>query len=157
MFNLKFKFIFSLALVASLTGCAVGDFGSPNVYQQYDVARAGSLESCTVLRTRLVVIDANPGNSVVGTAVGVLGGVLLGSQVKGRRHGHSLTVLALGLAGGMIGQGIALAASRQDGLELAVRMTDGRVLVVVQPANQAFMPGERVYLVSSYSGLRITH
>ncbi|CAE6963344.1 hypothetical protein [Paraburkholderia domus] len=157
MFNLKFKFIFSLALVASLTGCAAGDFGSPNVYQPYDVARAGSLESCTVLRTRLVLIDANPGNTGVGTAVGIAAGMLLGSQVHGRRHDRSLAVLALGLVGGVIGQGIAGVASRQDGLELAVRMTDGRVLVVVQPADQAFMPGERAYLVSSYSGLRITH
>ncbi|MGB8420199.1 hypothetical protein [Paraburkholderia sp.] len=157
MFNVNFKVIFSFALVASLTGCAVGDFGSPNVYQQYDVARAGSLQSCTVLRIRPVVIDTGTGNNALGTAVGAMAGVLVGAQVRGHRRDRSLIELALGVAGGFIGQGIDVVASRRDGLEIAARMNDGRVLVVVQPADQAFMPGEQVYLVSSYSGFRITH
>jgi outer membrane lipoprotein SlyB len=157
MFNDRFNIISSLALVASLTGCAAGDFGSPNVYQPYEVARAGSLESCTVLRTRPVLIDANPSDSGLGAAVGATTGVLLGAQVRGHRHDRSLVELVLGVAGGMIGQSIAVVSSRRDGLEIAARMADGRVLVVVQPADQAFMPGEQAYLVSSYSGLCITH
>lgn len=157
MFNFRFNIIFSLALVASLTGCAAGDFGSPNVYQPYEVARAGSLGSCTVLRARPVLIDSDASDSGLGTAVGAMTGVLLGAQVRGHRHDRSLVELVLGVAGGMIGQSIAVVASRRDGLEIVARMADGRVLVVVQPADQAFAPGEQAYLVSSYSGLRITH
>ena len=157
MYNIHFKFIFCFALVVALTGCAVGDFGSPNVYQQYDVARAGSLQSCTVLRIRPVVIDTGTGNNGIGAAVGVMAGVLVGAQVRGHRRDRSLIEFALGVAGGILGHGIDVLSSRSDGFEIVARMSDGRVLVVVQPSDQAFMPGEQAYLVSSNSGLRITH
>lgn len=157
MFNIHFKFIASVALVASLTGCAVSDFGSPNLYQQYGVAHAGSLQACTVLRTRPVVIDTGTGNNGLGTEVGVAAVVLVGAQVRGHRRDRSLIELALGVAGGILGHGIDVLSSRSDGFEIVARMTDGRVLVVVQPADQAFMPCEQAYLVSSNSGLRITH
>lgn len=158
MINFKFasKFLVTLGLASSLAGCVFGSAGSPIAYPGYDIAHTGSIERCSVLRILSVVIESRA-NAGTGTAVGVAVGVLLGSRVSARRHGLSVAELALGVAAGAIGEGIAVAASRRDGFEIVVQTLDGRVFDVVQPAGEAFVPGEQVYLASSYSGLRVTH
>ncbi|MFM0154867.1 hypothetical protein [Paraburkholderia sediminicola] len=47
--------------------------------------------------------------------------------------------------------------SHHAGLEIVVRTNAGRTLVVAQPDDQKFAPGDHVLLVSTNSGLRVTH
>jgi outer membrane lipoprotein SlyB len=145
-----------LSVCAMLGGCAAQDVGSPNVYQRYDVARAGSLEEVTIVRTRAVTIEVPGADPVgLGSILSAAAGAFLGSRVIGNGNGRYIAGAVSGAAAGVIARGIAVANSRLDGLEIVVRTSTGRLLVVSQPADQQFARGEKVLLVSTNSGLRV--
>jgi outer membrane lipoprotein SlyB len=152
-----FKIIFSLVLASMLSACAGVDFGSPNTYQRYDVQRAGSLEEGTVLRTRAITIEANQDNSGLTSLLSAGVGAFLGSQTIGNGSGRYIAGALSGAASGFISQKVSEVLSRHPGLEIIVRTNAGRNVVVAQPNDQQFAPGEHVFLISTNSGLRVTH
>lgn len=151
MSKLIASFIF-LSFLA--TGCAVQDFGSPNVYRRSDVQRTGSIQDATVIHVRVITIQAHP--TTVPTVLGALGGAFLGSRI-GRGNGRTFAAVAGGLGAALVARHVTDAEARHTGLEIAVRLANGTRAVVVQPDDQPFSPGDHVFLVTSWSGARITH
>jgi outer membrane lipoprotein SlyB len=152
-----FKIIVSLVLASMLSACAGVDFGSPNTYQRYDVQRSGTLEEGTVLRTRLITIEAPQENSGLTSLISAGVGAFLGSQTIGNGTGRYIAGALTGAASGFVTQKVSQVLSRHSGREIIVRTNAGRNVVVAQPDDQQFVPGDHVLLISTNSGLRVTH
>jgi len=151
------KIILSIILVSLLSACAGVDFGSPNTYQRGDVQHAGSMEEATVVRTRAITIEASSDNSGWTSLISAGMGAFLGSRTIGNGTGRYIAGALTGAASGIVSQKVSQALTHHAGLEIIVRANAGRTLVVTQPDDQQFAPGEHVLLVSTNSGLRGTH
>jgi outer membrane lipoprotein SlyB len=152
-----FKIIVSLVLASMLSACAGVDFGSPNTYQRYDVQRAGTVEEGTVIRTRAITIEASQDNSGLTSLISAGVGAFLGSRTIGNGSGRYIAGALSGAATGFVTQKVSQVLSQHSGLEIIVRRNSGGNVVIAQPDDQQFAPGERVLLVSTNSGLRVTH
>lgn len=152
-----FKIIVSLVLASMLSACAGVDFGSPNTYQRYDVQRSGTLEEGTVLRTRAITIEASQDNSGLTSLISAGVGAFLGSRTIGNGTGRYIAGALTGAASGFVTQKVSQVLSHHSGLEIIVRTNTGRNVVVAQPDDQQFAPGDHVLLVTTNSGLRVTH
>ncbi|MEM5440576.1 hypothetical protein [Paraburkholderia diazotrophica] len=152
-----FKSIVSLVLASMLSACAGVDFGSPNTYQRYDVQRSGTLEEGTVVRTRAITIEATQENSGLTSLISVGVGAFLGSRTIGNGTGRYIAGALTGAASGFVTQKVSQVLSHHSGLEIIVRTNTGRNVVVAQPDDQPFAPGDHVLLITTNSGLRVTH
>jgi len=152
-----FKIIVSLVLASMLSACAGVDFGSPNTYQRYDVQRSGTLEEGTVLRTRAITIEASQDNSGLTSLISAGVGAFLGSRAIGNGTGRYIAGALTGAASGFVTQKVSEVLSHHSGLEIIVRTNTGRNVVVAQPDDQPFAPGDHVLLITTNSGLRVTH
>ncbi|HEX7934166.1 MAG TPA: glycine zipper 2TM domain-containing protein [Paraburkholderia sp.] len=152
-----FKIIVSLVLASMLSACAGVDFGSPNTYQRYDVQHSGTVEEGTVLRTRAVTIEASQDNSGLTSLISAGVGAFLGSRTIGNGTGRYIAGALSGAASGFVTQKVSQALSHHAGLEIIVRTNTGRNVVIAQPDDQQFAPGDHVLLISTNSGLRVTH
>ena len=151
--------IFISILVLSLfAGCAnMTDFGSPDIYQRSDVQHVGTLEEVTVMRVRNITIQASGDSSGIAGLVSAGLGAFLGSQVIGNGNGRYIAAAVAGAGTGVVAQRVSAALSRTAGLEIVVRKANGQMLVVTQPDDQRFKPGDQVLLVTGNSGVRVTH
>ncbi|MDK3022873.1 glycine zipper 2TM domain-containing protein [Cupriavidus taiwanensis] len=155
-----FKRFFLLFLCCAIfTGCAAQPT-SPNTYRGSEALRRGGAEAVTVLRVRPVTIVDSDGLMSANTGVpGVLGavvGAVLGARVIGNGNGRYLAGALSGTVSAVIAQTAANHLGRRDGVEVIVRTDNGRQIVVTQDADQQFVTGEQLYLVSSAGGYRLT-
>ena len=140
------------ALVFSF-GCATRSSSSAvynsNQAQREQVVRLGVVES-----VRQVEIQRDQ-NGVGTLAGGAVGGVA-GSAVGGGR-GSIIGAVIGAVAGGVAGNAIENSANRRPGYELTVRLDNGELRAIVQEADEAFQPGERVRILSRGGVSRVTH
>ena len=139
-------------LVAS---CAQ-DTMTGDVYQQRYVGQAQAVSFGTVTNLRWVPIQ---GTHAAGTVIGAVTGGLLGSTL-GRGYAAN-TAGAVGgtLVGGAVGSQVEQSATSRPGIEITVRLNEGGTIAVVQEANprEMFSVGDRVRVLSSGGGTRVTH
>ncbi len=136
-----------------LVGCAPRL--SSDTYDRYQVRSVQTVQLGVVDRVRPVLIEGT--KSEIGAGAGAVAGGVAGSHVGG---GSGRIVGAIGGAviGGLMGAATEEAITRRQGLEITVRMDDGRYLAVVQETHEAFYPGERVRVLTGYDGTaRISH
>lgn len=158
---MKSNRIVSLALVLSTltTGCATVT-ASPNVYRTSETMQAGTAEPVTVVRVRPVTIVDGAGLGSAQGAVPQLVGAglaaLLAYSAIGNGNGRFAAAALATPVGVIAAQQVAQATSRRQGLEIIARTDSGRQVVVTQEAEQAFVNGERAYLMWSPAGYRIS-
>lgn len=149
------RFLFALALAAwLLAGCAStprdDDAGARRAPQQQAEQKEypGVVES-----VRDVEVDGTV--SGVGPMAGaVIGGAVGGSVGSGR--GSTVGAVIGTVTGAVAGDAAAQTATR-PGLEITVRLDDGRVIAVTQSAGkESFKPGDRVRVVSDGRTARVT-
>ncbi|HVI89404.1 MAG TPA: hypothetical protein VM659_13955 [Dongiaceae bacterium] len=152
---------FSLLLLACalFSGCAAQQT-SPNVYRGNEALRTGTVEQVTVMRVRSVTITGNDGfvstSSGMPGAIGAVVGALLGGSSIGSGNGRYIAGALSGTVSAVVAQVASDRLSRRDGVEVIVRTDSGRQLVVTQDADQHFVSGERLFLVSASNGYRLT-
>ena len=158
MIKSKTKILAIAITAALLAGCASlppgmtgqypnsADTYTPGQSQQVQQVRLG-----TVLSVRDVQIAATGTQTGTGSVLGAVVGGLLGHSVGGG-NGKTLATVAGAIGGGIGGNLIASHAYTQPGLEVTVRLDDGRIIDVTQAADVAITPGERVQLISTYYG-----
>lgn len=140
------------ASVAVLSGCASSMSGgaySRGQARQVQEVKMGMVES-----VRHVKIEGT--KSSVGTGAGAIVGGIAGSNIgsgKGSTVGMILGAVAGGVAGSMIEEG----ATGKDGLEITVRLDNGRMIAVTQEADEQFRVGERIRVLSGGGVTRVTH
>jgi outer membrane lipoprotein SlyB len=89
------------------------------------------------------------------TYVGRVGGGAIGYEVGhsiGQGTGSDIAGAVGAVAGAVAGEAAEEAATRRQAWELLVALDDGRTLAIIQPADQAFSPGERVRVYSRHDG-----
>ncbi|MFC4523598.1 glycine zipper 2TM domain-containing protein [Cupriavidus pinatubonensis] len=153
------RFFLLFLCCAVFTGCAAQPT-SPNTYRATEALRTSSAEAVTVVRVRPVTIVDREGIMSAHTGVpGVLGavvGAVLGARIIGDGNGRYLAGALSGTVSAVIAQTAANQLSRRDGVEVIVRTDGGRQVVVTQDADQQFVSGERLFLVSGAGGYRLT-
>ena len=149
----RFLKVSALALAAasltlSLAGCASSPSGSA-----YERSQARSVQD-----VRVGVVEAVRPVRIEGTksGVGTVGGAALGG-VAGSQIGSGTRANTAGAIGGAIVGGVAGAAAeegltRRRGLEITVRLDNGRVVAITQGADQEFYPGDRVRVITAPDG-----
>lgn len=140
------------ASIITLAGCASSMSGS--AYNR-DQARGE-------MTVRLGVVDSVRQVQIEGTksAVGGLGGAALGGvagSTMGHGTGSTVGAIAGAIAGGLAGSAIEEGVTRQNGLEITVRLENGQIIAVTQAANEDFRPGERVRVLSGRGATRVSH
>lgn len=142
-----------LAIGLITAGCASSLSGS--AYTRTQAREAQEVQYGTVESVRPVLIEGTKSN--VGTVAGAALGGLAGSNIGGGK-GRIAGAIGGAVLGGVAGAAAEEGITRRQGLEITVRLDNGRTLAVTQEADEPFNPGERVRVVSSYSGTtRVTH
>ena len=136
----------------SVSGCAANS-QSPTVYQSGEAqsertVRYGRLES-----VRQVEI-AQDSRGIGGIAGAVVGGVA-GSGV-GEGRGSTIMGVLGALAGAAAGDAIERGSGTRLAYELIVKLDSGGTIAVVQEAVDSLRPGDRVILVGSGTGVRVS-
>jgi outer membrane lipoprotein SlyB len=147
--------VFSLALAGAsvLAGCATPP-ESGSVYSSYQTMNEQAVRTGIVESVRKVTI-ASP-ESGVGTLSGAALGGLGGSQIGGGKGSIATGILGA-VAGGLIGQNVERGAGNRAGFEITVKLDNGELRAITQPADEMFRPGERVRLLSDGATTRVTH
>jgi outer membrane lipoprotein SlyB len=154
---MKMKHLRSLAalMVAlaalALAGCASqsGSSYSRSQTRGEMTVRMGVVES-----VRQVTIEGT--QSPVGAiAGGVVGGVA-GSNIGGGKGSTIGSVLGA-VAGGVAGHALEERLTKNDGLEITVKLDSGQLLAITQEADEQFHPGERVRILSGQGATRVSH
>jgi len=107
-----------------------------------------------VVAVRNVKIEGT--KTPIGTGAGAVVGGLAGSEV-GSGRGSVVGAVVGAVAGGLAGSAIEESATRQNGLEITVRLDSGRTIAVTQGADEYFRPGDRVRVLSGDGVTRVTH
>jgi outer membrane lipoprotein SlyB len=143
---------FSAATILALTACAGSQSGSAYTRSQTRgemLVRMGVVES-----VRTVTIEGT--QSGVGTVAGGVVGGVAGSNV-GSGKGSTVGAVLGAVLGGLAGQAIEEQSSKKAGLEITIKLDSGQIIAVTQEADEAFLPGERVRILSGDGVTRVSH
>jgi outer membrane lipoprotein SlyB len=141
-----------LAAAMALSACAPVRGG--DVYRRGETLRAQSVELGVIESARPVRIEG--GDSGVGTVGGAALGGIAGSTV-GRGSGNVAAVIGGAILGGIAGNAIEREANARPGVEVTVRLDNGRTLAVVQQdMGEGFRPGDRVRVLNDGRYTRVT-
>lgn len=145
------KQILATAALLALAGCMTHE--SANVYDKHEAGREQTIRFATVEQVRKVQIAGS--QSGVGAAAGGAVGGIAGSGV-GEGRGSSAAAVLGAVAGGVAGNVLENKATAKDAYEITVRLDSGEMRAIVQEADVAFTPGQRVRLLSSGGVTRVT-
>ena len=123
----------------------------------YDKRQAGVLQNVqygTVNSVRNVLIQNE--NTGVGNASGAVLGGLAGSHVGGG-SGKVAGAVVGAVLGGIAGSTIDKNIQTKQGIEITVRLSNGKVIAVTQLPDEHFNIGDRVKVISANGKARITH
>ena len=127
-----------------LIGCT-----SPNPYgDAYGAAETRTIQKVyfgTILKLEPVNIDASQQTNTIGTIAGAAVGALLGSKIGGGT-GSTIAAIGGGLAGGYAGSEAAEALGKENGVNITIRLDDGKIIAIVQAVNPevTFRVGQKV-------------
>jgi len=131
-------------MAAMVSGCATtGDVMHPGEQvQREEIVRMGVVEN-----VRDVTIENTRPATGAGGAIGAVVGGVVGSSV-GQGRGSIVSSVIGAVLGGLAGHTIEQQGGRQAGVEIAIKVDDGRSISIVQAAGEPFRPGDRVRIIS---------
>jgi outer membrane lipoprotein SlyB len=145
------KLITPCLALTLLTGCARNIDG--NTYKASAVGEASFTYQGVILSARKVQVEEGEylGENQTGMALGAVAGGLGGSQIG---HGTGSIAAAAGGAvlGGLAGAFAEKALKHQEGMEYAVKLTNGSIMTVVQGLDNPMPAGQRVLVMVSQDG-----
>ncbi|HET7160939.1 MAG TPA: glycine zipper 2TM domain-containing protein, partial [Burkholderiales bacterium] len=94
--------------------------------------------------------------SAVGPAAGAVVGGIAGSTV-GSGRGSAVGAVVGAVAGGVAGQAAEQGVTAKRGVEVMVKLDNGKLIAIVQEAGETFRPGDRVRILSDGATSRVTH
>lgn len=150
--NIFYKVIFIAILPLLLNACASSNSGS--VYKRDETRQVQTVKMGVVESVREVRIEGT--KSPVGSAAGAVVGGVAGSQV-GSGAARTIATVVGAVVGGLAGSAAEEGITRKNGLEITIKLDSGAIIAVVQEADEAFQPGEKVRILESGGTTRITH
>ena len=148
----KFALATLLGTSTLLAGCPASTSGG--AYTREQARQVQEVQMGMVESVREVTIEGS--KTPIGPAAGAVVGGVAGSAVGGGRGSAIATVIgavAGGLAGGAIEEGV----TRQRGLEITVKLDNGKLLAITQNADEIFRPGERIRVLTGGGVTRVSH
>jgi len=148
----KFVLLSALASTVLLAGCPASTSGG--AYTREQTRQPQEVQLGVVESVRQVQIEGT--KTPIGPAAGAVVGGVAGSTMgkgKGSTIGAVVGAVAGGLAGGAVEEGV----TRKTGLEITVKLDNGRLLAITQDADEVFRPGERIRVLSGGGVTRVTH
>jgi len=148
----KIHFLLVAGMVIALGGCASsksGDVYTRDQTRQQMIVKMGVVES-----VRPVKIEGT--KTAIGPAAGAVVGGIAGSSVGGGK-GSAVAAVLGSVAGGVVGAAAEEGFTREDGVEITVRLENGQVIAVVQEAGETFQAGDRVRILEGDGVTRISH
>ncbi|MBS4098664.1 MAG: glycine zipper 2TM domain-containing protein [Sulfuricella sp.] len=139
-------------ILFTLGGCASSLSGS--AYSPGQTRHAMEVKMGVVESVRQVQIEGR--QSGAGTVAGAVIGGVAGSNVGGGKGSIIGSVLGA-VAGGVAGSAIEGGMNKKNGLEITVKLDDGRLIAVTQEADEIFRSGERVRLLTGSGTTRVSH
>lgn len=142
----------ALSVVALLLGACASQ--SASVYSRDQTQHEMTVRMGVVESARPVTIDGT--KSPIGAGAGAVIGGIAGSGMGGGR-GSDVGSIIGAVAGGVAGAAIENSATKQNGVEITIKLDDGKYIAITQAADEAFRPGERVRILSGGGATRVTH
>ena len=137
---------------AMLAGCAENLGGGS--YRREEARREQNVRMGMVESVREVQIEGT--RTPIGPVAGAVVGGIAGSTVGGG-HGSDIAAVLGAVAGAVAGQAIEQGTTRRTGVEITVKLDSGALVAIVQEADEAFKPGDRVRILSDGLTSRVTH
>jgi outer membrane lipoprotein SlyB len=147
------KLILVTAMAAALGACATSNSG--DVYSREDARKVQTVRMGVVEGIRQVKLEGT--KSPVGTIAGAAVGGIAGSTVGGNDKVTAIATVIGAVAGAVAGAAIEEGITREDGIEITVKLDNGTLIAIVQEATEKFTPGERVRLIESNGNTRVSH
>ncbi|GAB1232991.1 glycine zipper 2TM domain-containing protein [Ferrigenium sp. UT5] len=149
------RLVLALGIVTLLAACASGKSG--DVYtrdqvRQIQTYRVGIIEGLHEVR-----IEGT--KTPIGGGAGAVVGGVAGSSV-GRGKGSAVAGVLGAVVGGVVGAAAEEGYTREDGIEFAIQLEDGRHISVVQAKSvndETFAVGDKVRVIDSAGVVRVTH
>jgi outer membrane lipoprotein SlyB len=133
----------------ALTGCDTASQGS-KTYTRGQAQQQMQVSYGVVLHVAAVTIEPETtgGGAAVGAATGGIAGSMIGSG-----RGSTLAAMGGALAGAAAGSKAEQNMRTVPGHELEVELDDGRILVIVQEADDVFNKGDHVRVITDSRGV----
>ncbi len=148
------KIILFLSVPFILAACASEQGG--DVYSRDQVRQVQHFKVGVVESVRKVHIEGT--KSGIGTAAGAVVGGIAGSGASQGKTGQVASVLGA-VVGGMAGAAAEEAYTRENGIEVAIKLEDGSFISVVQAANEnekeEIKAGDKVRVIESDGVARV--
>ena len=144
--------IILLAASLILDGCASSM--SSSAYTRGQARKESTVKNGTVESVRQVTIEGT--KTPIGATAGAAVGAVAGSSI-GHDKGSAVAAILAGVAGGLVGSAAEEVVTREQGLEIIVKLDSGNTVAVTQKADEEFKPGERVRVSSGSGSSRVTH
>jgi outer membrane lipoprotein SlyB len=144
------RIVVAAVAAVTLAGCATSKSGS--VYSREDARQEQTVRMGVVESVRSVSIEGT--HSGVGAVAGGVAGGIGGSMI-GSGRASAVAAVAGAVAGGLLGAAAEQGLTREEGVEITVRLDNGELRAIVQTADEAFKPGERVRLLSVNGQTRV--
>jgi outer membrane lipoprotein SlyB len=149
--NASIRIVLAAVAAVTLAGCATSKSGS--VYSREDARQEQTVRMGVVEGVRSVSIEGT--HSGIGAVAGGVAGGIGGSMI-GSGRASAVAAVAGAVAGGLLGAAAEQGLTREEGVEITVRLDNGELRAIVQTADEPFKPGERVRLLSVNGQTRVS-
>ena len=149
----RLTFLAFAATTVVVTGCAQPGLGGGN-YTRGQVRGEQSVRMGTVESVRDITIDAR--DTGTGTLAGAALGGVAGSTVGGGYRANAAGAIAGAVVGGLIGNAVEKNNNDRRGVEVTVRLEDGRLIAITQEKDEDFRIGDRVRILSGQGTTRVS-
>jgi outer membrane lipoprotein SlyB len=141
-----------IVVAALMSACASSKGGG--AYERAQARQEMTVRLGVVESVRTVTIEGT--KTPIGAAAGAAIGGIAGSTVG---HGRGSTAAAIlgAVGGGVAGAAIEEHVTKKEGVEITVRLDNGKLIAVTQEADEVFRPGERVRVLSGGGATRVSH
>lgn len=139
--------LFILAGIVFIAGC--GPAHSSNTYSRDEAGKAQSVEDGEVLFIREVQVEGS--KSGLGMIAGGIMGYAVGNTI-GSGSGKTVARAAGTVGGAAAGAAVEEKSTREIALEITVQLDNGKVIAVVQSADEKFEEGDKVRVLQRPDG-----
>ncbi|MFA5626318.1 MAG: glycine zipper 2TM domain-containing protein [Thiohalomonadaceae bacterium] len=148
------RYLIILFTLVFLHACASSQSGG--AYKRSETRTAQDIQMGQVEHVREVLIEGTKTN--VGTAAGAAIGGVLGHGSSSNQTTRTVGGIAGAVVGGMAGAAAEEGLTRQKGYEITIKLDSGRVIAIVQAADEEFEVGDRVRVIEGGAGAtRVSH
>lgn len=144
--------IFILLLSAPFVLAACASEKGAEVYSRDQVQQVQHFKVGTVESVHKVRIEGT--KTPIGSTAGAVAGGIAGSGASGGRTGEVAAVLGA-VVGGIAGAAAEEGLTRENGIEMAIKLDDGSYISVVQEVskNEEIKAGDRVRVIEGSDGV----